>query len=259
MSLRFLLKPALRLISGGVGLLMFCLGSMPALAIPEADVIKKLEAVAVYVVLSAEGHPAFYQDEESPDQLVLPMFMKAEQARKAQQTLEESQDAEGSKVVSIPLNIAFERNDKLVKEIKAKDETKSLATPLVPDQADWKKAKEILLAQGESEEAINQNLKVPVFFTHPPITITPPGMEEAKIALFFNYSQLQQAKQAVSDFAGEEKVVDLFQAINFVIQDEEDKYFFLPTEDMISTFQDQQGRQEEQLAQPQQETEESVQ
>ena len=228
---------------------------MPALAIPEAEAIKKLEAVAVYVVVSAEGQPAFYR--ESPDQLVLPMFMKAEQAQQAQKTLEESQDAEGSRVVSIPLNIAFERNEKLSQEIKARDETQSLATPLVPDQADWKKAKEILLAQGIDQEEIDQNLKVPVFFTNPPISITPPGTEEAKVALFFNYSQLQQAKQAVPDFAGEERAVDLLQAINFVIQEEEDKYFFLPTEDMMSIIQAQQEVQEQPLEQPQQEVEES--
>ena len=228
---------------------------MPALAIPEAEAIKKLEAVAVYVVVSGEGQPAFYQ--ESPDRLVLPMFMKAEQARQAQRTLEEGPNSESSKVISIPLNIAFERNEKLMEEIKARDEGKSLITPLVPAQADWKKAEEILLAQGISQDEIAQNLKVPVFFTDPPISITPPGTEEPKVALFFNYSQLQEAKQAVPGFAGEERVVDLLQAINLVIQDEEDKYFFLPTEDMIGAIRAQQQRSRSSSIQPGQEQQEA--
>ena len=224
-----------------MGLLMLGLGAMPALAIPEAEAIRKLEAVAVYVVVDPEGRPAFYQ--ESPDRLVLPMFMKAEQAQQARRTLEERQDTEGSRVVSIPLNVAFERNEKLLQAIKEQDENKSLTTPLLPAQEDWEKAQEILLAEGVDQEEIDRNLQVPVFFTDPPISITPPGTEEPKIAFFFNYSQLQQAKQAVSDFDGEDKVVDWLRAINLVIQDEEDKYFFLPTEDLIQTIQAQQEQQ----------------
>ncbi|KKZ14393.1 MAG: hypothetical protein TH68_04930 [Candidatus Synechococcus spongiarum 142] len=225
---------------GGVaGLLILGLGATPALAIPEAEAIKKLEAVAVYVVVNAEGQPAFYQ--ESPDQLVLPMFMTAERAQQARQTLEEGPDAEGIRIVSVPLNIAFERNEQLVQTIKEKDENKSLITPLVPARTDWKKAEEILLAEGVNQEEIAEKLQVPVFFSDPPISITPPGAEEAKIALFFNYSQLQQAKQNVPDFDGTDKVVDWRVAINWVIQDEEDNYFFLPTVDLIRTLQDQQA------------------
>jgi len=85
--------------------------------------------------------------------------------------------------------------------------------------------------------------------THPPISITPPGAEEAKIALFFNYRQLQQAKQAVADFGGEDRVWDLRQALNVLVQDEEDQYFIFPTEDLIQTFQDQQEAPPEEAAQ----------
>ena len=255
-SLRVVIQPALRVTGGFLGLLLLGLGALPALAIPEAEAIKKLEAVAVYVVVNAEGRPAFYQDQESPDQLVLPMFMTAEQAEKAQENLEDNPDAEGSRVVSIPLNVAFERNEKLLQEIQAQDENKSLVTPLLPAPADWEKAKEILLAEGIDQEKIEQNLKVPVFFTDPPIIITPPGTEEPKIALFFNYSQLQQAKEAVDDFEGEDKVLDLFQAINLMIQDEEDKYFFLPTEDLIKTIQAQQRQSSPSSTQPSRENQE---
>lgn len=244
-SPRAVVKPALRVIGGIVGLMVLGLGAMPVLAIPESEAIKKLEAVAVYVVVSAEGQPAFAVDQESPDQLVLPMFMKAERAQQAQETLEASSNTEGSRVVPLPLNIAFERNEKLVQEIRAQDENASLVTPLVPAQEDWQKAEEILLAEGIAQDDIARNLTVPVFFTDPPISITPPGADEAKIALFFNYSQLQQAKQAVSDFDGEDKVVDWRQAINIVIQDEEDRYFFFPTEDAIRIIQAQQEAQEQ--------------
>ena len=228
------------------------LGAMPVLAIPEAEAIKKLEAVAVYVVVSAEGQPAFIVDQESPDQLVLPMFMNAERAQQAQETLETGANTEGSRVVPLPLNVAFERNEKLVQEIQAQDENKSLVTPLVPAQDDWEKAEEILLAEGIAQDEIATNLVVPVFFTDPPISITPPGTDEAKIALFFNYSQLQQAKQAVPDFDGEDKAVDWRQAISIVIQDEEDRYFFFPTEDAIRMIQEQQQEVQEQEVQEQQ-------
>ena len=244
-SPRAVVKPALRVIGGIAGLMVLGLGAMPVLAIPEAEAIKKLEAVVVYVVVSAEGQPAFAVDQESPDQLVLPMFMKAERARQAQETLETNSNTEGSRVVPLHLNIAFERNEKLVQEIRAQDENASLVTPLVPAQEDWQKAEEILLAQGIAQDDIARNLRVPVFFTDPPVSITPPGADEAKIALFFNYSQLQQAKQAVSGFDGEDKVVNLRDAIDMVIQDEEDRYFFFPTEDAIRIIQARQEVQEQ--------------
>ena len=256
-SSRAVAKSALRVIGGVAGLMVLCLGAMPALAIPEAEAVKKLEAVVVYVVLSAEGQPAFIVDQESPDQLVLPMFMQAERARQAQKTLETGSDTTGSRVVPIPLNVAFESNEKLVQEIRAQDESASLVTPLVPAQEDWEKAEEILLAQGIAPDDIARNLMVPVFFTDPPISITPPGTEGAKIALFFNHSQLQQAKRAVPDFDGEDKVVDWRQAISIVIQDEEDKYFFFPTEDTIRAIQAQQETQQQQQEEAQQQEEEA--
>lgn len=241
---------------------MLGLGAMPALAIPEAEVIKKLEAVIVYVVVNAEGQPVFpfyhyvaVNAEGQPvfpfyqelDQLVFPMFMTAEQAQQEQKILEGQPGVEGSRVVATPLNSALERNERLREEIEARDDTNSLSlrTPLVPARVDWEKAEEILLAEGISQQEIAQNLMVPVFLTDPPISITPPGMEERRIALFFNYSQLQQAKQAVPDFEGVDKVIGLSQAINLLTQDEEDKYFFLPTEDTIKAIQAQQGVQEE--------------
>ena len=259
-----------------MGLLMVGFGAMPALAIPEAEAIKKLEAVAVYVVVAGNGNPDFseyrpaWQDwglpilptgdsssvtsffQQPPNQLVLRMYMKAEEARQVQEELEKRSGVEGSEVVPIALNIAFENNKKLLEEIRSRDKDRELITLLVPARADWEKAEEILLAQGIDQEEIDRNLKVPVFFTNPPISITPPGEEEAKIAFFFNHSQLEQAKQAMADFEGEDKVVDLRQAINLVVQEEEDKYFFLPTEDLIKTIQDYQQQSEPSATQPEQ-------
>ncbi|KKZ12266.1 MAG: hypothetical protein TQ37_05835 [Candidatus Synechococcus spongiarum 15L] len=223
-----------------MGLLMLGLGAMPALAIPEAEAIRKLAAVAVYVVVDPEGWPALYP--ESPDRLVLPMFMKAEQAQQARRTLEERQDTEGSRVVPMSLDIAFELNKNLRQAIPVH---KSLIMQLEPAQEDWEKAKEIRLAEGIDQGEIDRNLKVPVFFTNPSITFTPPGTEEAKVAFFFNYSQLQQAKQAVPDsnLDSEDKVMDLFLLIDLMIQDEEDKYFLSPTEDWLKIIQAQQEQQ----------------
>ena len=234
---------------------------MPVLAIPEAEAIRKLEVVAVHVVVNAEGEPIFpvyhyvalnaegqpvFPFHQQLNQLVLPMFMTAEQAQQEKKALEgRIPDTEGSRVVSMPLNVALERNERLVQEIKARDESQSLVTPLVPAMADWRKAEELLRAEGFSRQEIARNLKVPVFSTHPPISITPPGTEEAKIALFFNYSQLQQAKQAVPGFEGEDKVLNLTQALNLLVQEEEDTYFFFPTEDLIKTFQAQQEAAQE--------------
>ncbi|MYG38924.1 MAG: phage portal protein [Synechococcus sp. SB0676_bin_10] len=240
---------------------MLGLEAMPVLAIPEAEAIRKLEVVAVHVVVNAEGEPIFpvyhyvalnaegqpvFPFHQQLNQLVLPMFMTAEQAQQEKKALEgRIPDTEGSRVVSMPLNVALERNERLVQEIKARDESQSLVTPLVPAMADWRKAEELLRAEGFSRQEIARNLKVPVFLTHPPISITPPGTEEAKIALFFNYSQLQQAKQAVPGFEGEDKVLNLTQALNLLVQEEEDTYFFFPTEDLIKTFQAQQEAAQE--------------
>ena len=237
------MKSALRLTSGVVGLLMLGLGVMPALAIPEADARKKLDAVAVYILVTDSGNPSFDFYQGSPDQLLLPMYMKEENAREAQKELEEK-SGRGIQVSSFPLNLALERSKEFLEEIRKQDNNnKGLFPKLIPDQANWDKAQELLLAQGLPQDEIVKNLHVPVFFTEPPISITLPGTEETKIAFFFSYSQLQEAKNAIPDFEGEERALDLNGALGLMIRDEEDRFFFMPTEDTIGLLEQQQQSQ----------------
>ena len=225
----------------GVGLAL-ALGSMPAAAIPIEDAVKKLNAVAVYIVINDEGEPHFLIDEENPDLLILPMFMTQQQADQALENLRNanpSPKAEGSKVLPVPLNMAFSMNEKLAEDLRneAGPDVK-LVTPLVAAPDDWAKALDILVADGLEKEEVERNLQVPVFFTSPPISIQPPNSEEAKIALFFNYSQLEKAKADLPDFEGKDRVMDWRVAIDLIVKDEEDRYVFLPTESLVSTFKE---------------------
>lgn len=225
----------------GVGLAL-ALGSMPAAAIPIEDAVKKLNAVAVYIVISDEAEPTFLIDEENPDLLILPMFMTQQQADQALENLRNanpSPKAEGSKVLPLPLNMAFSRNEKLAEDLRneAGPDVK-LVTPLVAAPDDRAKALDILVADGLEKEEVERNLQVPVFFTIPPIIIQPPNSEEAKIALFFNYSQLEKAKADLPDFEGKDRVMDLDFAIKLIVKEEEDRYVFQPTESLVSTLKE---------------------
>lgn len=225
----------------GVGLAL-ALGSMPVAAIPIEDAVKKLNAVAVYIVINDEGQPAFVIEEETPNRFVLPMFMTQQQADQALEGLKNatpSPEAEGSKVLPVPLNMAFSMNEKLAADLqKQANPDVKLVTPLVAAPDDWAKALDILVADGLEKEEVERNLQVPVFFTSPPISIQPPNSEEPKIALFFNYSQLEKAKADLPDFEGKDRVMDWRVAIDLIVKDEEDRYVFLPTESLVSTFKE---------------------
>jgi len=221
---------ASRLIRGVTALLVLGLGPTPALAIPEEEAIQKLDAVAVYVLVNGEKQPALYHE---TDQLVLPMFMDIQQAQEAQRSLNELPDGEVSQVLFLPLNNALDMNEKLTQDLEESSEERPLVTVLVPAEEDWRKAEELLLAEGVSEEKISENLQVPVFFTEPHITVTPPGTEEPKIALFFQYNQLQEAKMNVPDFEGTEGVIDWRAAVKLIIDDEEDRFHFVSTNNRL--------------------------
>ena len=222
--------------------LVMVLGAIPVAAIPVEEAVKKLNAVAVYIVINEEGKPAFVINDDVPDRLVLPMFMTPAQADQALEGLRQaapSPEAENSRVLPIPLNIAFDLNEKLAKDLQDEgNENIKLVTPLVAAPDDWAKALDILMADGVEKEDVERNLQVPVFFTSPPISIVPPNSEEAKIALFFNYSQLQKAKGELPDFDGKDRVMDWRVALDLIVKDEEDKYVFLPTESLVSTFKE---------------------
>ena len=224
----------------GFGLAL-ALGSMPVAAIPVEDAVKKLNAVAVYIVINDEGQPVFVTEEETPNRFVLLMFMTQQQADQLLQRLRDNNpsEAEGSKVLPVPLNMAFSMNEKLAEDLRNEaGPDAELVTPLVAAPDDWAKALDILVADGLEKEEVERNLRVPVFFTSPPISIQPPNSEEAKIALFFNYSQLEKAKADLPDFEGKDRVMDWRVAIDLIVKEEEDRYVFLPTESLVATFKE---------------------
>ena len=78
----------------------------PALAIPEADAIKKLAVVPVFVITDANGVPLPIPQEK---QLVLPLYLESAKANQELAALNKSNPSLKAGVVALPLNVMNEK------------------------------------------------------------------------------------------------------------------------------------------------------
>ena len=206
--------------------------ALPAHAIPEEDAVAKLGVVVVFVVMGEQGQPAFVNMPDVEDKVLLPMYMTRELANEALQVVRNTEGGEGSRLLLLPLTEAIKLNEDLAKQLTEKTD-KNLVISLVPSRQDLDLATSILIKQGAKKEDIDLNLQVPVFYTYPPLTITLPDENKPRVALFFNYSQLQKARSEVEEFEGEDRVMDWRQAFNLIVQEPDDKFFLHPTQDFL--------------------------
>jgi Tic22-like family len=210
---------------GSAALTTLLSSAQSALAIPEADAIKKLQVVPVFVLTDAKGVPLPIPRDKN---LVLPLYLESAKANQQLAALQKSNPTLKAQVVAIPLNVMNAKVTELNQQLK--DKSKPLVAPIVINEGDRQQAVTLLKAQGLTEKQINEGLNVPVFFTKPFLTISSP--EGPRGVFYLSYETLQNslAKLSASDREKlKPQVADLTAVLREIIKAKDDNYIIFPT------------------------------
>lgn len=210
-----------------------------ALAIPEAEAIKKLDVIPVFVLTDDKGVPLPIPREKN---LVLPLYLESATANQQLAALRKGNPTLKAQVVSVPLNVMNTKVAELNKQLK--DKSKPLVAPVVVNEGDRKQAVTLLKAQGLSDKQINEGLSIPVFFTKPFLSIkTPDG---PRGVFFLSYQELQNslAKMPAADREKlKPQVADLTAVLREIIKAPQDSYVIFPTPEYFRLVQENQASQ----------------
>jgi hypothetical protein len=210
----------------------------PALAIPEADAIKKLEVIPVFVITDSNGVPLPIPREND---LVLPLYLESAKANQQLAALNKSNPGIKAGVVAVPLNVMNEKVVELNKQLK--DKNKPLIAPIVGNDGDRNQAIKLLKEQGLTDQQIRQGLNTPVFFTKPFLTITTP--EGPRGVFFFSYENLENALAKLP--AGDRQklkpqVADLTAVLREIINASTDSFTIYPTPEYFRLLKENPGK-----------------
>ncbi len=208
-----------------VGLL---LPAMPARAIPEAEALKKLSVVPVFILTNPEGSPLPIPRDNG---LVLPMYLEQARAQKELEMFRKSNPTIQARVLPVPLNIANEK----VAEINSRLKDKKLLAPVIVNDDDFARAVQMLKRQGVPDKDISEGLSVPVFFSKPFITVnTPKG---TKAVFFLSYADAERAAARLKDTKVELLAADITVALQQMVQQQQDSFLFYPTQAFFELMQ----------------------
>jgi hypothetical protein len=225
-------------LSAGLAVAAAGVAADPALAIPEAEAIKKLQVVPVFVITDANGVPLPIPQEK---QLVLPLYLESAKANQELAALNKSNPSLKAGVVALPLNVMNEKVVELNKQLK--DKSKPLVAPILGNDGDRTQAIKLLKEQGLTEKQIREGLNVPVFFTKPFLTIKTP--EGPRGVFFLSYENLENAL-AQMPVAERQKlkpqVADLTAVLREIINAPNDNYTIFPTPEYFRLVKENQGK-----------------
>ena len=221
----------------------------PAQAIPEADALKKLAVVPVFVMTDSKGVPLPIAKDKT---LVLPLYLERTRAEAELATLRKANPSLLPKLVAIPLGTMTAKVKQL--QLQLKDKSRTLVAPVVASPADRQQATLMLKQQGLTDKQIQDGLVVPVFFTKPflslpgpqPTAGKAPAPVEPKLVFFMSYASLQAAIANVPPakrVSLKPQVADLSAVLRQIIQSPQDRYVIFPTADYFPLVQQQQHNQ----------------
>jgi len=209
-----------------------------ALAIPEAQAIKKLEVIPVFVLTDDKGVPLPIPAEKN---LVLPLYLESARANEQLAALRKGNPAIKATVVAVPLNVMNTKVADLNKQLK--DKSKPLVAPVIVSAKDRQQAEALLKSQGLSDQQIKEGLNVPVFFTKPFISIkTPDG---PRGVFYLTYADLQNSLAKLPSADRDKlkpQVADLTAVLREIIKIDQDQYVIFPTPDYFRLVQQNQGK-----------------
>lgn len=238
MGCRFGSAVSSMVLSAGLAVAAAGVAADPALAIPEAEAIKKLQVVPVFVITDANGVPLPIPQEK---QLVLPLYLESAKANQELAALNKSNPNLKAGVVALPLNVMNEKVVELNRQLK--DKSKPLVAPILGNDGDRTQAIKILKEQGLTDQQIREGLNVPVFFTKPFLTIKTP--EGPRGVFFFSYENLQNAL-AQMPVAERQKlkpqVADLTAVLREIINAPNDSFTIFPTPEYFRLVKENQGK-----------------
>jgi hypothetical protein len=209
----------------------------PAVAIPEAEAIKKLAVIPVFLLTNDQGVPLPIPRDKT---LILPLYLERSMAERELANFNKANPKLKAQVLALPLNVATEKVDELNKQLK---DGRTLVAPIVTREQDRQQAVAILKKQGLSDKQIQEGLNTPVFFTKPFLTINTP--EGQRGVFFFRYDELQKALAAVPDNKKlEPQAADLTAALREIINAKDDVFVFFPTPEYFSLVEEQQKLQQ---------------
>ena len=229
------------------------LAMAPAQAIPEAEALKKLAVVPVFVLTDSKGVPLPIAKDKT---LVLPLYLERAKAEAELAILQKANPSLLAKLVAIPLN---EMNAKVKQlQLQLKDKSRTLVAPVISSPADRQQAALMLKQQGLSDKQIQEGLAVPVFFTKPFLTLNGPqpagqatAPTEPKLVFFMSYASLQAAIAKVPPTKRaslKPQVADLSAVLRQIIQSPQDRYVIFPTADYFQLVQKQQQQNQQRPA-----------
>ncbi len=210
----------------------------PAFAIPEADAIKKLQVVPVFVITDANGVPLPIPQEK---QLVLPLYLESSKANKELAELNKVNPNLKAGVVAVPLNVMNEKVAALNKQLK--DKSKPLVAPILGNEGDRTQAVKLLKEQGLTDQQIREGLNVPVFFTKPFLTIK--TAEGPRGVFFLSYENLENALGQLPPVEREKlkpQVADLTAVLREIINAPNDSFTIYPTPEYFRLVKEEQAK-----------------
>jgi hypothetical protein len=224
-------------LAGGPLLAMAPLVLPPAArAIPEAEAIKKLAVIPVFVLANDQGVPLPIPRDKT---LVLPLYLERSQANQELANFQKGNPQIKAQVLALPLNIASEKIEELNKQLK---DGRTLVAPVVSREQDRKQAIAILKKQGLSDKQVEEGLTTPVFFTKPLLTINTP--QGARGVFFFRYDDMEKALAGVQDAKKlEPQAADLTAVLREIIKAKDDVFIFFPTPEYFALVKEQQQQQ----------------
>ena len=223
---------------GGAALASLLSGTPAALAIPEADAIKKLQVVPVFVLTDGKGMPLPVPRDKN---LVLPLYLESAKANQQLAMLQKSNPELKAQVLAVPLNVMNAKVAELNQQLK--DKTKPLVAPIIINEGDRQQAVALLKAQGLTEQQINEGLNVPVFFTKPFLTVTTPQGPRGVFYLSYETLQNSLAKLPAGDRDKlKPQVADLTAVLREIIKAKDDSYIFFPTPEYFRLVQQNQNQ-----------------
>ena len=204
-------------------------------AIPEAQAIKKLAVIPVYILVDSKGAPLPIPREKT---LILPLYLDRAVAESELASFLKANPTLQAQLLPVPLNVANDRVEQINKQLK---DGVTMVAPLIPRRVDREQAIAILKKQGLSDKQIQEGLDTPVFFTKPFITINTP--EGARGVFFFRYEDLQKAIAGTSNASKiDVQAMDLTAALREIIKAKDDVFVFFPTPDYFKLVQEQQQK-----------------
>lgn len=201
-----------------------------ALAIPKQDAIAKLKYITVHVIVNPEDEFVYSQQGEYS---IVSVFLSKEAAQKQLELFQKSDPLFNGSLKRYTLDSLFPIME-LAQSQSSADSTKILF-PIVNLDQNSDKAREILRESGLSDDQIDKNLRVPIFYTEPMVNMTMSNIGNRQF-FFVDYPPLESAlrQMPLGSPKPKLKVLNLDQVLDVIIKEDQDIFAIYPNLQFLS-------------------------